>query len=114
MTDEPAGEILHIATPSEWAAAMRTGQVAPPSLATEGFVHCSTRTQLAGTLGRHFAGAGPLVLLVLDEAAIAPDLRWEEGLPGERFPHVYAPIPVTAVLAVEEIRSVRPHGQSGG
>jgi uncharacterized protein (DUF952 family) len=104
MTDEPA-EILHIASPSEWAAAMRTGQIAPPSLATEGFVHCSTRAQLAGTLDRHFAGAGSLVLIALDEAAIAPDLRWEEGLPGERFPHVYAAIPVTAVLAVEEIEA---------
>ena len=105
MTAEPAGEILHIATPSEWAAATRTGQIAPPSLATEGFVHCSTRAQLAGTLDRHFAGAGPLVLLALDEAAIAPDLRWEEGMPGERFPHVYAAIPVTAVVAVEEIEA---------
>jgi uncharacterized protein (DUF952 family) len=104
MTAEPAGEIVHVATPSEWAAARRTGQIAPPSLATEGFVHCSTRAQLAGTLERHFAGAGPLVLLLLDEGAIAPDLRWEEGRPGERFPHVYAAIPVTAVVAVEEIR----------
>jgi uncharacterized protein (DUF952 family) len=105
MTDESAGQILHIATPSEWAAATRTGQIAPPSLATEGFVHCSTRAQLAGTLGRHFAGTGPVVLLVLDEAAIASDLRWEESLPGERFPHVYAAIPLTAVVAVEEIEA---------
>jgi uncharacterized protein (DUF952 family) len=103
MTGEPGDEILHIATPSEWAAATRTGQIAPPSLATEGFVHCSTRAQLASTLGRHFAGAGPLVLLALDAAAIAPDLRWEEALAGEPFPHVYAAIPVTAVVAVEEI-----------
>jgi uncharacterized protein (DUF952 family) len=43
------------------------------------------------------------VLLGLDEAAIAGDLRWEEGLPGESFPHVYAPIPLTAVTSVEEI-----------
>jgi uncharacterized protein (DUF952 family) len=105
MTGEPAGQILHIATPSEWAAATRTGQIAPPSLATEGFVHCSTRAQLAGTLGRHFAGTGPVVLLVLDEGAIAPHLRWEESLPGERFPHVYAAIPLTAVVAVEEIEA---------
>jgi uncharacterized protein (DUF952 family) len=105
MTDEPGAEILHIATPSEWAAATRTGQIAPPSLATEGFVHCSTRVQLAGTLGRHFAGAGPLVLLALDAAAIARDLRWEEGLAGEQFPHVYAPIPIAAVVGVEEIEA---------
>ena len=95
---DPQLEILHIASPSEWEAATTTGEIAPPSLATEGFVHCSTRGQLAGTLARHFVGAGPLVLLTLDPAAIAADLRWEHGLPGEPpFPHVYAPIPVTAV-----------------
>jgi uncharacterized protein (DUF952 family) len=103
MTSEAEGEILHIATPSEWAAARQTGRIAPPSLATEGFVHCSTRAQLRGTLDRHFAGARPLVLLALDPAAVAPDLHWEEGVHGERFPHVYAAIPVSAVLSVDEI-----------
>jgi uncharacterized protein (DUF952 family) len=97
-------DILHIATPAGWAEAQRTGVVAPASLASEGFVHCSTRAQLATTLARHFAGVGPLVGLVLDPDAIAPDLRWEESHPGERFPHVYAPIPVTAVVAVEAFR----------
>lgn len=96
-------EILHIATPAEWAEATATGRVAPPSLAAEGFVHCSTRPQLRGTLARHFAGAGPLVVLVLDEAAIAGDLRWEESVPGQRYPHVYGPVPVAAVVSVEEI-----------
>lgn len=96
-------DILHIATPADWAAAQRAGQLAPPSLATEGFVHCSTRAQLPATLARHFRGAAPLVLLVLDADAIAADLRWEESYPGEQFPHLYAPIPVGAVVAVEEV-----------
>jgi uncharacterized protein (DUF952 family) len=96
-------EILHIATPDEWASAQRTGAIAPASLQSEGFVHCSTRAQLARTLARHFAGAGPLVGLVLDRGAIAAELRWEDSRPGERFPHVYAPIPVTAVVAVERL-----------
>jgi uncharacterized protein (DUF952 family) len=77
--------------------------VAPPSLGTEGFVHCSTREQPPGTLERHFAGARSLVVVTLDEAAIADDLRREESQPGESFPHVYAPIPIGAVVAVEEI-----------
>ena len=50
-------EILHIATPAEWAEAQRTGTVAPAGLATEGFVHCSTREQLPGTLDLVFRGA---------------------------------------------------------
>jgi uncharacterized protein (DUF952 family) len=97
------GDILHITTADDWAAARQAGTVTPPSLSSEGFVHCSTRAQLASTLERHFRGAGPLVLLVLHPGAIAADLRWDESYPGERFPHVYAPIPVSAVVAVEAV-----------
>jgi uncharacterized protein (DUF952 family) len=97
-------DILHVTTPAAWAEARRTGSVRPPSLDTEGFAHCSTRAQLPGTLARYFSGTDPLVALVLDPAAIVADLRWEESRPGERFPHVYAPIPATAVVAVEPLR----------
>ena len=100
MTDD----VLHITTPEAWAEAQRTGSVRPPSLSTEGFAHCSTRSQLPGTLARHFPGTDPLVALVLDPSAVGPDLRWEESRPGERFPHVYAPILVTAVVKAEPLR----------
>jgi uncharacterized protein (DUF952 family) len=99
--------ILHITTPADWAAAQQAGVVRPPSLDTEGFVHCSTPAQLDTTLDRHFRGAGPLLVLVLDPDAIAPDLRWEEGHPGEVFPHVYAPIALSAVTAVDEVTPPR-------
>lgn len=96
-------DILHIATPVEWAEAQARGTLAPRSLEAEGYVHCSTRDQLPGTLARHFAGAGDLVLLVLDSAAVG-DLRWEESVPGEApFPHVYDAIPVAAVRSVEQV-----------
>jgi uncharacterized protein (DUF952 family) len=96
-------DVLHIATPAEWAEAQARGTVAPPSLDAEGFVHCSTPDQLPGTLARHFAGGGDLVLLVLDPTAVG-DLRWEESVPGEPpFPHVYNAIPVAAVRSVEPV-----------
>ncbi|HKE75011.1 MAG TPA: DUF952 domain-containing protein [Acidimicrobiales bacterium] len=96
-------DLLHITTPGAWAAAREAGEVVPGSLATEGFVHCSTRDQLAGTLARHFAGAGDLLVLVLDPGALTADLRWEEARPGEAYPHVYGPIPVAAVVSVEPV-----------
>ena len=99
--------ILHITTPDAWAAAQQAGVVRPPSLATEGFVHCSTPAQLDATLDRHFRGAGALLVLVLDPDAIAPHLRWEESHPGEVFPHVYAPIALSAVTAVDEVTPPR-------
>src|SRR5690606_33146426 len=93
----------HVATPGTWGGARRRGTIHPPSLDEEGFVHCSTRRQLPATLARHFTGAGPLVALVVDRAAVAADLRWAESHPGELFPHVHAPIPVGAVVAVEPV-----------
>jgi uncharacterized protein (DUF952 family) len=84
--------IFHLATPAEWADAQAQGAVRPPSLQSEGFVHCSTREQLAGTIARHFAGVDELVLLRLREEGLGEDLRWEESRPGERYPHLYRAI----------------------
>ncbi len=63
-------------------------------------MHCSTEDQLTGTIDRYFAGHRSLVLLALDETSIAADLRWEESLPGQRYPHVYRPIRVDEVVEV--------------
>jgi uncharacterized protein (DUF952 family) len=84
--------IYHLATPDEWAEAQARGSVHPPSLTTEGFVHCSTDDQLADTIARHFAGVDELVLLRLHDARLGDDLRWEESRPGETYPHVYRAI----------------------
>jgi uncharacterized protein (DUF952 family) len=98
-----ADDVLHIASPADSDAARAAGAIRPASLESEGFVHCSTRAQLPATLARHFRGAGDLVLLVLDSAVLGDALRWDEGHPGEVFPHVYAPIPLDAVTAVEHL-----------
>jgi uncharacterized protein (DUF952 family) len=95
--NEPA--IFHLATPEEWAEAQATGVVAPPSLATEGFVHCSTADQLDDTIARHFTGVDELVLLRL-HADFGDLLRWEESRPGEAFPHVYRAIGLDEVAEV--------------
>jgi uncharacterized protein (DUF952 family) len=101
-------EILHITTPSAWAEAQDAGVVPVESLTSEGFVHCSTREQLAGTLARHFAGTGELLVLVLDVARVSSLLRWEESRPGEEYPHLYGPLPVDAVVSTEPAGPVPP------
>lgn len=94
--------IFHLATPAAWATARATGTIAPPSLTTEGFVHCSTEDQLEGTIARHFGGVDELLLLRLREDGLGGALRWEESHPGERFPHVYR------AIAVDEVDEVVP------
>ena len=88
----------------------RRGRAAQPG--TEGFVHCSTRAQLAGTLDRHFAGAGPLVLLVLDlTATIARTCDGRRACPAQRrSPTSTRPSRSTSVMAVEQI--TRPQGEA--
>ena len=81
--------IFHITTPAEWGEAQRTGSLAPLSLTAEGFVHCSTGAQVEGSIARHFGDHDELVLLRLHPDTIAGALQWEEGRPGEEFPHVY-------------------------
>jgi uncharacterized protein (DUF952 family) len=92
--------IFHLATPEQWADAQVQGSVRPPSLATEGFVHCSTGDQLASTIARHFAGVDELVLLRLHEDRLGDDLRWDESRPGEIYPHLYRAIELDEVAEV--------------
>jgi uncharacterized protein (DUF952 family) len=95
--------ILHISTTADWADARRSGEVRPPSLAEQGFTHCSDLGTVHLPAGRLFAGRTDLLLLVLDPARLGAPLRWEpgDGNPaGPWFPHVYGPIPVAAVAAV--------------
>ena len=71
---------------------------APVDLA-DGYIHLSTADQLAGTLDRHFAGQDNLHLVAVDLAALGDAVRWEESRGGALFPHIYAELPLTAVIA---------------
>ena len=99
LPDDPDA-IFHLTTPSEWAVAHDSGSVVPAGFAAEGFVHCSTSAQLAGTIERHFGGHDELLLLRLHLDAIQADLRWEESRPGSTYPHVYRPLVLADVAEV--------------
>jgi len=95
--------LVHIVDAVEWEEFIATGADTwtPPSLGTVGFVHLSTPEQAAVAANRHYRGARGLQLLVLDASILRSGLVWEEGdppEPGMVFPHLYAPLPVAAVL----------------
>ena len=93
--------ILHFCARADWEAARAEGEYAADTLATEGFIHCSTVDTVhlpANALAR---GRTDLVLLDIDETRLTAEVRWE-GVPP--FPHVYGPIPVSAVTAVRDFR----------
>ncbi|CAM3269401.1 DUF952 domain-containing protein [Tsukamurella hominis] len=101
--------IFHLALVSDWDAARAAGEYAVSTrgatLAEVGFVHCSTAEQWRGVRDRFYADlpAADLVLLSVDPTGL--DVRYEPPAPGveELFPHVYGPIPVSAVVGVEAL-----------
>jgi uncharacterized protein (DUF952 family)/uridine phosphorylase len=73
----------------------------PESLESEGFVHLSSAAQVLLTASRYYSGAGDLKLMVLDSEQLTDHLKWEDLYGrGEEFPHLYAPIPASSVVAV--------------
>lgn len=100
MTDAVPAAVFHLATLAELAEAEERGSVAPASLASEGFVHCSTAAQLAGTIERYYADVEELAVLHLDPITLGDALVWEESRPGEIYPHVYREISMDEVVEV--------------
>lgn len=94
--------ILHIVHRDAWAQAQTAGSYEPPSLHTEGFIHCSTADQIAGTANTHFQGRRGLLLLHIDVAHLNAELLYELA-PGtvNHFPHIYGPLNLDAVTRVE-------------
>ena len=83
----------------EWEAMQARGHTAgAPIDLTDGYVHLSTAAQVEDTAARHFAGEQGLVLLAVDDASMAPDIRWEPSRGGALFPHLYRDLRMEDVL----------------
>ena len=96
--------IYHITTKQEWDKAIKKGFYESPSLAEEGFIHCSHENQLADVLERYFAGKSDLVKLVIDTDKLTSKFifDWSPSIQ-DTFPHVYGPINVDAVVDIVSI-----------
>jgi uncharacterized protein (DUF952 family) len=100
--------ILHITSRAEWADAQMKGEYTAPSLAAEGFIHCSTEKQVLHVANAFYRGRKDLMLLNIDETKLKPELKWEPPAgppaPGisesDLFPHIFGPINLAAVASV--------------
>jgi uncharacterized protein (DUF952 family) len=101
--------ILHATSRAAWIEAAAAGSFVAPSLELEGFIHCSTPEQLE-RVAVAFPRLDDLVLLCLDDTRITADVRYEGSREdGPRFPHVYGPIDLDAVVDVVDF----PRGAGG-
>ncbi len=93
-------QILHVAALTDWE--QRKGDhYEPAGLERDGFVHLCTRDQLAGVVDRYYQGRQDLMLVTVRTDRLDAPLVWEDTTgSGERFPHLYGPLALAAVVAV--------------
>lgn len=65
----------------------------------DGYIHLSTAAQLTATVDKYFAGKDDLHIAEVDLAALGEAVRWEQARGGEDFPHIYGPLPLSAIVA---------------
>ena len=91
--------IFHLAKPGDWARS--TDSYVPSSVEQEGFVHCSTVDQLPRVAHELYPDGNDLILLTIDTDALDDETLVYEDLYelDEKFPHIYGPLPTSAVVA---------------
>lgn len=65
----------------------------------DGYIHLSTAGQLDETVSKHFAGQHDLHVAAVDIEALGDAIKWEPSRRGALFPHIYAALPLSAVIA---------------
>jgi uncharacterized protein (DUF952 family) len=69
----------------------------------DGYIHFSTADQVVETAARHFAAHDDLVIVAVEADELGAALVWEPSRGGALFPHLYGPLPLTAVLWVKPL-----------
>ena len=89
---------------ADWVAASALGTYGGSEVdRADGFIHFSTAEQVRETARKHFHGVAELVLLEVDAEALGAPVTWEPSRGGDLFPHLYGPMPASAVLRVRAI-----------
>ncbi|WP_409433053.1 DUF952 domain-containing protein [Litorimonas sp. RW-G-Af-16] len=71
----------------------------------DGYIHLSTRKQLAGTLEKYYTQGDMIILAEVDatDAEFLSDLKWEVARDGSEFPHLYSELSIGDVLRFWEL-----------
>ena len=92
--------IFHITSTPQWEQAQLAGIYQGDTLATEGFIHCSTLQQVAPVANRYFLGQANLLLLCINSEQVQAEIKYEALVGDEAYPHIYGPLNLDAVTQV--------------
>ncbi len=96
--------IYKIISRAEWATAKTAGAlIGSAKDLADGYIHLSTAAQASETARLHFQGQTDLVLLTCEAETFGEALKWEPSRGGQLFPHLFIPLPVSAVLSVDDL-----------
>jgi len=101
LTGRRVARITYHLTPlAWWDAAPADEPVSAPSLASEGFIHCTDGAgEMVATANRHYRDdPRPFVILSVDLDRVGSPWRIDD--PGGIYPHVFGPIDRAAIVAV--------------
>lgn len=95
--------IYKILPRAEWTTAQAVGRFDGSAVDhQDGYIHFSTASQAQETARRYFAGQADLVVLEVEGDHLGAALKWEPSRGGDLFPHLYAALPVSQVMAVHD------------
>ena len=92
--------IYRLTDEADWQRAQIDGAFASADLASEGFIHCSAFEQILRTANKYYPAHTHLLLLHIEEPLLGDALVREDLTGSGVFPHVYAAIPLAAVVVV--------------
>lgn len=91
--------ILHICSEKAWEEAKVSGFYEAESLKSQGFIHCSKAEQIVKVANFNFRNQKDLILLLIDDKKVIPEIKYEDGGSGELYPHIYGQLNLDAVLS---------------
>lgn len=107
--------IFHITTPEQWQAAKNLGYYRTNSLEIEGFIHCSSNSQVMKVAKTFYQDSNDLIVLCVDSEKLTSQVKWEAPShpnnnsslvcnQDEKFPHVYGVINLEAVAQIINLK----------
>jgi uncharacterized protein (DUF952 family) len=92
--------VYKITPRTDWEAAKAKGSfTGAPIDIQDGYIHFSAAHQVRETAAKHFTRKPDLLLVAIDGDALGDALKWEASRGGDLFPHLYAQLPMSAVVA---------------
>jgi uncharacterized protein (DUF952 family) len=96
--------IYHVCHRAEWQYAQTTGVYGGSSQdQADGFIHFSGPAEVKASVAKHRTGQDGLVIIAVAPQSLGESLRWEVSRGGRLFPHLYAPLPLSAVKWVADL-----------